>query len=151
MKTLISALAVAFTIIFAGVPAMAAEDWITKESAHSVSVTADKLVAAIENAGPTVFARIDHAAGAKKAGLELEDTTLVIFGNPKIGTPIMQANRKAGIDLPIRVLIWSEGGKTMLGAVSPKGLTERYGLSGVDKPLQTMGGALNKLMEAAGK
>lgn len=132
-------------------PAQAEENWITKTSPHTVSVTADKLVAAIEKAGPTVFARIDHAAGAEKAGLKLEPTTLVIFGNPKIGTPIMQANRKAAIDLPIRVLIWSEDGKTMLGAVSPDGLKARYSIEGAEKALTTMGGALNKLMEAAGK
>ena len=152
MKSLIAALSLLIGASFINPSAvMAEENWITKTSPHSVSDTADKLVAAIEKAGPKVFARIDHAAGAQKAGLELEPTTLVLFGNPKLGTPIMQADRRAGIDLPIRVLIWSENGKTMLGAVSPDGLKARYGLAGAEKSLATMGGALNKLMDAAAK
>jgi len=131
--------------------AFAQEGWIVKESPHSVVETADKLVAVIEKAGPKVFARIDHAANAKGAGLTLEPTTLILFGNPKIGTPIMKANRRAGIDLPVRVLIWSEGGKTKLGAVSPDVLAARHGLKGVEEPLKKMNGALNKLMDAATK
>ncbi len=129
----------------------AAENWIVKESPHSVEKTADNLVAVIEKAPPTLFARIDHAAGAKKAGLELEPTTLVIFGNPKVGTPIMQANRKAAMDLPTKILIWSEGGKTMMGAVAPDALKARHGIDGAEKSFKVMGGALNNLMEAAAK
>ncbi len=97
-----------------------------------------------------MFARVDHAAGAKKVDAELADATLVIFGNPKIGTPIMQSNLKAGLDLPIRVLIWSEGGKTQLGALDPATLKTRYALGeSADGALGTMKGALGKLMGAA--
>jgi len=129
--------------------ATAADNWIIKDSNNSVSVTADKLIQAIEGAGATVFARIDHAAGAEKVGLEMEAATLVIFGNPKLGTPIMNANPRAGIDLPIRVLIWSQDSKVQLGALSPESFQERHSLEGVDGPLKKMGGALNKLMGAA--
>ena len=152
MKRLFLAVSIMVTAFVALIgTALAEENWITKTSPHSVAETADKLVAAIEKAGPKVFARIDHAAGAKSAGLELEPTTLILFGNPKMGTPIMKADRRAGIDLPVRVLIWSEGGKTMLGAVSPDGLKTRYKLDGAEKPLAMMNGALNKLMDAATK
>ena len=68
------------------------DGWIIKDSANSVSVTADKLVAIIEKAPPKLFARVDHAAGAQKAGLELSEATMVMFGAPAIGTPIMQEN-----------------------------------------------------------
>jgi uncharacterized protein (DUF302 family) len=81
----------------------------------------------------------------------LPGATLVIFGNPKIGTPIMKSNIRAGLDLPIRVLIWEEGGKTMLGATDPDALKERYSVTGADKAVMTMKGALGKLMGAAAK
>lgn len=151
MKSWISGASVFAVAVFAMMSVSMAEDgWITVESPHSVSVTADKLAAAVEKAGATVFARVDHAAGAKKVDAELADATLVIFGNPKIGTPIMQSNLKAGLDLPIRVLIWSEGGKTQLGALDPATLKTRYALGeSADGALGKMKGALGKLMGAA--
>lgn len=124
-------------------------NWIIKESKNSVVITADKLVKAIKGAGATLFARIDHAAGAQKVGLEMEPATLIIFGNPKLGTPIMKASPRAGIDLPIRVLIWSENAKVQLGALSPASFKERHALNNVDGPLGKMDGALNKLMSVA--
>ncbi|EFL88088.1 DUF302 domain-containing protein [Ahrensia sp. R2A130] len=126
-----------------------ASPFITQDSANSVAETADKLVAAIEKAGATVFAVVDHQANAAKAGLELPPTRLVIFGNPKIGTPIMQADRMAGIDLPVRVLIWAEDGKTKMAATSPDTYKQRYKVDAAEKPLTMMGGALGKLMGAA--
>jgi uncharacterized protein (DUF302 family) len=92
-----------------------------------------------------VFARVDHAAGARATGLALEPTILVMFGNPKIGTPIISADRRAGLDLPIRVLIWEEAGKTMLGYENPSDLKSRYGVEGADAAFAAMTGALDKL------
>ncbi len=155
MKTMLMGLASLAMVVAGSATAQAdghAKDgWITQESANSVSVTADKLAAAVEKAGAKVFARVDHQAGAKSIGDELPGATLVIFGNPKIGTPIMKSNIKAGLDLPIRVLIWEEGGKTMLGTTDPDALKERYSIEGADKALMTMKGALGKLMGAAAK
>jgi len=125
--------------------------FLTQDSANSVAETSDKLVAAIEKAGATVFAVVDHQANAAKAGLDLPPTRLVIFGNPKIGTPIMQADRMAGIDLPVRVLIWEEGGQTKMAATSPDTFKQRYKVDAAEKPLTMMGGALGKLMGAASK
>ncbi len=122
-----------------------AGDWIVKESANDASKTADQLVAAIEKAGAKVFARVDHAAGAKAAGMALEPTILVMFGNPKIGTPIIAADRRAGLDLPIRVLIWEEAGKTKLGYEDPADLKSRYAVAGADEAFAAMTGALDKL------
>ena len=148
LKTLAVAAALTATLL---TPAKAMDDWVTQSSPHSVSVTADKLVAAVEKAGATVFARIDHQAGAKKIGDELAGATLVVFGNPKLGTPIMKSNIKAGLDLPIRVLIWEEGGKTTLGALSADALKSRYGIEGADGALMKMKGAVGNLMGAAAK
>ncbi len=140
--------AILATSVFA-TPSLAMDDWIVKQSPHDVSTTADRLVAVIKKAGATVFARIDHQAGAKKAGLEMQPATVVLFGNPKIGTPIMLANPRAAIDLPIRVLIWSKDGKTQIGALSPAAMKARYKIEGVEQPFAKMNGALNKLMGVA--
>ncbi len=126
----------------------AADEWMTRESPHNVATTVERFAAAVEKAGAKVFARIDHAAGAQTIGAELEPTVLVLFGNPKLGTPILQANRKAGMDLPMRLLVWSEDGKTMMGAVSPAALQARYGIVEPQKPFKMMSGAINKLMDA---
>lgn len=129
--------------------AIAQDGWIIKDSKNTVSVTADKLVAIIEKAPPTLFARVDHAAGAKKAGLELGEATMVMFGAPAIGTPIMQENIKAGLDLPIRVLIWDEGGQTKIGYLDPASLKERYSIEGAEKAFAGMTGALQKFTDGA--
>jgi uncharacterized protein (DUF302 family) len=123
--------------------------WIVKTSPHDVETTVAQLKAAVEKAGAKVFAVIDHQAGAKSAGLELDPTTLVIFGNPKIGTPIIQADRNAALDLPIRVLVWSEQGRTRIGVLSPEEFKRRYDVKNADKALQMMGKALNNLLNAA--
>ncbi len=136
-------------LLASAIPSKATEDWIVKQSPHDVTATADRLVAAIKKAGATVFARVDHQANAKAAGLEMAAATVVIFGNPQMGTPIMNANPRSAIDLPVKVLIWSESGKTMIGAVSPAALKARYGIEGVDGPFGKMNGALNKLMGVA--
>lgn len=129
--------------------AEANESWIMKESAASAEETADRLVEAVEKAGARVFARVDHAAGAQSVGTELPPTIIVMFGNPRIGTPIIAANRRAGLDLPIRVLIWEEDGVTRLGYEQPQTLAERYELRDVDDALEAMGNALDKLTTAA--
>jgi uncharacterized protein (DUF302 family) len=88
---------------------MPAEDGlITIASNHSVKESLDRLEAHLKTAGITVFARIDHAGGAKPVGMELRPTELLIFGNPKAGTPLMQANQTIGLDLPLKVLAWQD-------------------------------------------
>ena len=89
----------------------------------------DRLVAEVQAKGLTVFARIDHAAGASDAGLALRPTELVIFGNAKGGTPLMQANQAIGIDLPLKALVWQEAsGDTWLSYNDPAWLARRHGL-----------------------
>jgi uncharacterized protein (DUF302 family) len=88
---------------------------ITIASEHSVKDTLDRLEASLKAKAITVFARIDHAAGAKSVSMDLRPTELLIFGNPKAGTPLMQAKQTIGLDLPLKVLAWQDAaGKVWL-------------------------------------
>ena len=100
------AIALAAGVVMAAMPALA-QDLVAKVSPHDVPTTMDRLESAVEAAGAEVFARVDHAAGAEKAEMELRPTQLLIFGNPKLGTPAMQDAQTAGLDLPMRVLVYA--------------------------------------------
>ncbi len=107
---------------------MAGNGLITVPSAHGVKDTIDRLEADVRSKGMTVFARIDHAAGAKDVGLALRPTELLIFGNAKGGTPLMQAHQTIGIDLPLKALAWEdEAGKVWLSYNDPAWLAARHG------------------------
>lgn len=125
--------------------------WIIKDSAHSVAETVEKLVGIIENAPPKVFAVVDHAAGAKSVDMPIPDATLVIFGAPAIGTPLIAANPMAGLDLPVRVLIWDDSGQTKIGYLDTETLKARYGLEGADDALMGMKNAVGNFTDAAAK
>ncbi|AKI00938.1 hypothetical protein IMCC20628_02235 [Hoeflea sp. IMCC20628] len=148
-KLRFAAAATTAILLATSVSARAEDGWVIKSSAVSVEKTADKLVAAVEKAGAKVFARVDHAAGAKSIDAELADMTMVMFGNPKIGTPILQAEPRAGLDLPNRVLIWDDEGQTKIGYLDPADLKARYKITGADKAFDVMTGALGKLTDAA--
>jgi uncharacterized protein (DUF302 family) len=102
---------------------------ITAKSNFGAKETADRLAAAVEAKGMAVFARIDHAAAAKRAGLELAPTELLIFGSAKAGTPLMQTNPVVGIDLPLKGLVWRDSdGKVWLTYNDPHWILKRHGL-----------------------
>ena len=123
----------------------------TVKSAHSVPETVDRVIAALGLSGIRVFARIDHAAGARQAGLELADEELVIFGDPRAGTPLMQADAAVGYDLPLRLLIWDASGQTMIGYRRPTELANDFALSGQLETLGRMETLLEELVaEASG-
>jgi uncharacterized protein (DUF302 family) len=101
---------------------------ITCPSSFEPKQTADRLAAAVARRGITLLARIDHAAAAAKAGMELRPTEVLIFGNPKAGTPMMQAQQTVGIDLPLKALVWQDGsGRTWLSYNDPHWIAERHG------------------------
>ena len=103
---------------------------ISVKSTFSVKETVDRLVQRVESKGLTVFCRIDHAAGAMAAGLQLRPTEVLVFGNAMGGTPLMQASQTIGIDLPLKALAWQDaGGQTWLGYNDPVWLTERHGIA----------------------
>lgn len=108
---------------------MAADGLTTIRSAHAPKATMDRLENEVKARGLTVFARIDHAAGAQAAGLALRPTELLIFGNAKGGTPLMQAGQTIGIDLPLKALVWQdEAGAAWLSWNDPAWLARRHGL-----------------------
>jgi len=96
-----------------------------------------------------LFARIDHAAGARTADVELEPNVLLIFGNTHVGTPLMQADPRVGIELPLRMLIWQDGQGAHLGYLDPRELADRYALEGQQQTLERQAAVLNKLAIAA--
>jgi uncharacterized protein (DUF302 family) len=107
---------------------MAENGLITLPSVHDAATTLDRLTTVLEAKGVTIFARIDHAAGASGAGLSLRPTTLVIFGNASAGTPLMQTTQTAGIDLPLKALVWqSVDGTTHLTYNDPAWIAARHG------------------------
>ncbi len=126
------------------IPATAAE-LIRKPSPHSVAQTADRLEAAATAAGATVFARVDHSAGAASVEMELPEAQLLIFGNPKLGTPAMQADLNAGLDLPLRVLVMDGGDGTEVVYRTPAALSENFAIPADAEVLQMMTGALDNL------
>src|SRR6516225_5571504 len=134
-----------------GAHAMAADGLTTIASNYGPKETMDRLEAEIKAKGITVFARIDHAAGAAQAGLSLRPTEVLIFGNAKAGTPLMQADQTMGIDLPLKALVWQDaGGKTWLSYNDPGWIAKRHGLGHeVDTTVGALMGVLSTLAKAA--
>jgi len=102
---------------------------ISKIAVGSVGDTVFRLTQLIEERGMVVFTIIDHSGEAEKIGLELRDTKVVVFGSPAAGTPVMQASPLAALDLPLRVLVWDNGGQTTLSYLDPDAFSERHNLS----------------------
>ena len=123
----------------------------TLSSVHSAKETMDRLEADVKAKGLTVFARIDHTAGAKAAGLSLRPTELLIFGNAQGGTPLMQALQTTGIDLPLKALVWEDaGGKVWLSYNEPAWIAQRHGnAAAVGEVTGRLAGALAMLAKAA--
>lgn len=120
----------------------AAADLVRVSSPHDAATTADRLVAAIDGAGATVFARVDHAGGAASVGEAIPANQLVIFGNPAIGTPAIRDAPTAGLDLPLRVLVVEDGAGSVLIYREPADLAAAHGLPADHPAIVKMTGAL---------
>jgi uncharacterized protein (DUF302 family) len=119
-------------------------------SPYSAAKTVERIESVLKEKGIHLFARIDHADQAAKVKLTLRPTTLLIFGNPQVGTPLMQSQQTIGIDLPLRVLIWEdEIGKTWLAYNAPDYLAKRHAITGQEETLKGMTAALAALAHAA--
>jgi uncharacterized protein (DUF302 family) len=126
------------------------EGLTTTASSFGPKETMDRLEAEIRAKGLNVFARVDHAAGATEAGLELRPTELIIFGNARGGTPLMQASQTAGIDLPLKALVWQDvAGKTWLSYDEPSWVVQRHGLGVRAEIVDKLAAALSGISKAA--
>lgn len=113
------------------------------ESRFGPEETMNRLESQIKGRGMTIFARINHSALAAQVGLPLRPTEVILFGNPRGGTPLMQAKQTIGIDLPLKALVWQDAaGKTWLSYTEPSWLARRHELAGVDKVVNSLGAAL---------
>jgi uncharacterized protein (DUF302 family) len=149
MSRLLTTLA-ALTLAAAPIAASAGDDIIKIEATGSVSEVTDRLEAAVGTAGATIFARVDHTAGAESVGMEMQDAQLLIFGNPKLGTPAMQADILAGLQLPLRVLVYDDGeGKTWLAYQDVDDMFDDLDIDDDAGFVKMMEGALKKLTETA--
>ena len=109
--------------------ALGADGLIVVTSPHAASETMNRFEVNAKQRGLNIFARIDHAAGAAKAGKSLRPTEVLIFGNPQGGTPFMECAQSAGIDLPLKVLVWEDAqGQVWLGYNDPAYLAQRHGV-----------------------
>ena len=147
MKTIHSLLAVAFTL-WVGV-ATAADGLVAVKSPHSAKDTMTRLEEAVMKRGLTVFARIDHAAGAAKVGKTLRPTEVLVFGNPQGGTPFMECEQTVGIDLPLKALVWEDAAaQVWVGYNDPAYLAQRHGVPSCPS-VDNLRKALSALVEAA--
>ncbi|MEZ8968170.1 DUF302 domain-containing protein [Vibrio breoganii] len=117
---------------------------ISIKSSHDVSTTADKLIAVLKEKNMTTFARIKHSEAAENVGIELRPTELILFGNPKVGSPLMACQQSVGIDLPQKALISEdEHGLVWFTYNDPNYLKERHNITGCDEALAKIAKALN--------
>ncbi len=120
------------------------------KSMHNVAATADKLGVTLVAKGMTIFKRISHSDGAANAGLDLRSTELVIFGNPVVGTPLMQCAQLAGLDLPQKALVYEdEAGMVWFAYNDPKYIAQRHDITGCDEVVDKISKALNDFAQAA--
>jgi len=134
--------------LFTGI---ASADIIKKVSAHSVKETMDKFEALVKSKGMGVFARVDHTKNAAGVDMKMNDAEVLIFGNPKGGTVLMNKDIAVSLDLPLRVAVYKDNdGKVWLSYHSPEGLTKNYDVAGV-KVIPKVTGALDMLTTAVTK
>lgn len=145
MRTL---LVLAAAILALG-PARAQDDWVVRPSAASVEETVERLQDAIDRSGSKVLAIFDHRAAAQEVGLDLPESTVVLFAKPKTFSPLIAANPRAAMDMPQRILVWEEEGATYAGFVSPSALVSRHGFDPHHPELSKLRATLETLVDTA--
>ena len=127
-----------------------ADGMTVAEVPGEVADVVDLLTRALRDRGVTLFATIDHARGARTAGLELDDEVLLVFGSPAVGTALMQADPRAGYDLPLRMVVWSQDGITRVGYCDPATLGHTYALGDQQATLGKLRGLVQQLVAEVG-
>lgn len=131
-------------------PLLAADGVISVQSAYEVNETADRLENILNEKGMTIFKRINHSEGASKIGIELRETVLIIFGNPKVGSPLMKCQQSVAIDLPQKALIWQdETSKVWISYNDPRYLEKRHSIANCAQVIAKIEKALSNITKAA--
>ena len=142
MKKFFSALIVSLLVANS---ALADDGLATIKSMHNVQKTADRFERMIKNAGLNLYLRVNHSSDAKKVGLSLKPSQVIVFGSPKVGTHLMNCSESVAIDLPLKVLIREDAqGRVWLSYNRPKFLVKRHSIKGCDKVVEKMDGLLAK-------
>jgi len=140
----------ALLVLFSAAPVMAADGVISVRSAFNVEETANRLEGILNEKGMTIFNRIRHSDGAANVGIELRPTELVIFGNPKVGGPLMECQQSVAIDLPQKALIWEDSeAQVWISYNDPRYLEERHDISGCEEIISKIEDALAGITKAA--
>jgi uncharacterized protein (DUF302 family) len=140
----------ALVLLVSTVPTLAADGVINVKSEYGVSETTDRLIEVLNKKGMTIFNRVKHSEGASSVGIELRDTELVIFGNPKVGSPLMQCQQSVAIDLPQKALIWKdEQNHVWISYNDPYYLVKRHSVLGCEEVIEKISKALAGIAKAA--
>ncbi len=140
----------ALTAFLVAAPAAAADGVIDVRSDFSVQETTARVENLLNEKGMTIFKRINHSEGAGKVGIDLRETVLILFGNPKVGSPLMKCRQSVALDLPQKALIWEDGdGQTWISYNDPAYLGKRHDIGGCDEVLDKIGKALGAIAGAA--
>lgn len=143
-----SILCISYALMMPGI-SLAQGDYISKKSPYSVTKTIDRLQNLLKNKGIVIFKKVDHGAGARRVGMTLPDSQLLIFGNPKMGSPLMAESPLTGLDLPMKALAWMDAdGQVWLSYLDPQILPKRHNLKRMDI-IQKMSKALNNFTDKA--
>ena len=145
-KSSITLLLILFTVL----PLMAAEGLINVQSDFNVKETTERLESILNEKGMTIFNQINHSDAAQKVGVELRETRLVIFGNPKVGSPLMQCQQSVAVDLPQKAIIWEDDkSKVWISYNDPRYLGKRHNIIGCDEVISKVEKALSGITKAA--
>lgn len=143
-------LMVALLISLSTSPLFAADGLVSIKSNYTTEQTADRLAGIFTNKGMTIFSRVKHSKSAALVGVELRPTELLIFGNPKVGSPLMKCSQSVAIDLPLKALVWQDDKSNVwISYNDPSYLTKRHDIKGCEKVLDTMTKALAGMTKAA--
>jgi uncharacterized protein (DUF302 family) len=141
---------VALSILSVAIPAQAIDGVINVQSTFNVSETADRMENILKDKGMTVFNRIKHSEGASKVGIKLRGTELIIFGNPKVGSPLMKCQQSIAIDLPQKALIWKDDkAKVWISYNDPRYLEKRHNVVGCKEVISKIEKALAGIAKSA--
>ncbi len=137
-------------ILFTALPLMAAEGLLNVQSDFNVKETTERLESILNEKGMTIFNQTNHSDAAQKVGVELRDTRLIIFGNPKVGSPLMQCQQSVAIDLPQKAIIWEDDkSKVWISYNDPRYLGKRHNIIGCNEVISKVEKALSGITKAA--